>query len=357
MHFSAPEADASISTAPDPITLAAPKMIRVIATSIAVALLAGCAPDPGPRNHNLMIATATPGGTYYPVGVAIGTLITTRLGPRILASAINSAGSAENIQMLANGEAQMAILQGLYAARAYRGDGPYTGQLHSNLRSITTLWQNVEHFLLNRRHVRSGNVLDLRQLNAKFSIGKRGSGTEGSTLAILQVLGVVPIEDFFPEYLGYGQSAQAMMDNRIAGASIPAGTPVSAVTQAFAQLGVDDLAVLTFSDDQALAVAEAHGVWSPHVIPPGTYPGQNDSIRTIAQPNILACRSDVPDDVVYRITRALFDNRAYLAEVHQAANAVTPDRALVGLAIPLHPGALRYYQERGLPVPAKLVAH
>jgi TRAP transporter TAXI family solute receptor len=325
-------------------------------TAVLAVALISCAPDSG-RNgaHNLIIATATPGGTYYPVGVAIGTLVTARLSPDVTASAINSAGSGENIQMLANREAQMAIIQGIYAARAYHGQPPYADAPHTDLRAITTLWQNVEHFLLLRRYVRTGNILDLKTLNDRFSVGKRGSGTEGSTLAILEVMGVRPGTHFVPEYLGYGPSAQAMMDNRIAGASIPAGPPVSAVTQAFAQLGPERLAVLGFSDDQALAVSEAHRVWSRYVIPPGTYPGQTDSIRTIAQPNVLVCRADLPEDVVYRITRTLFDSRDDLAEVHQAAKALSLERALTGLAIPLHPGAARFFRERDLRIPSDLL--
>ena len=322
---------------------------------LVLAALSACTSGPGEHtSHNLIIATATPGGTYYPVGVAIGTLVSSRLSPDITASAMNSAGSGENIQMLANKEVQLAILQGLYAARAYHGLAPYEKEPHRNLRSITGLWQNVEHFLLLKRHAPTGNIQDLKELGARFSVGRRGSGTEGSTLAILEVIGVKQEAHYSPEYLGYGPSAQAMMDNRIAGASIPAGTPVSAVTQAFAQLGTKRLTVLTFSDDQVQAVARTHKVWSRHVIPPGTYPGQVDSIRTISQPNVLACRSDVPEDVVYRITKTIFENRDYLAEVHRAAEALSLDRALVGLAIPVHPGAARYYRERGLDIPSEL---
>ena len=139
------------------------------------------APQEGMQTQNLIVATATPGGTYYPVGVALSTTITQKLQPKIVVAAINSAGSAENIQMLVNREAHLAILQGLYGAMAYRGEGTYQGQAVSDLRSITLLWENVEHFLLRASDAKTGTVEDLRKLGRKYVIGKRGSGTEGAT--------------------------------------------------------------------------------------------------------------------------------------------------------------------------------
>ena len=134
------------------------------------------APQEGMQTQSLIIATATPGGTYYPVGVALSTTVTQKLQPKIVAAAINSAGSGENIQMLVNREAHLAILQGLYGAMAYRGEGTYQGQAVSELRSITLLWENVEHFLLRASDAKTGTVEDLRNLGRKYVIGKRGSG-------------------------------------------------------------------------------------------------------------------------------------------------------------------------------------
>ena len=144
------------------------------------------------------------------------------------------------------------------------------------------------------------------------------------------------------------------MDNRIAGASIPGGTPVSAVTQAFAQLGSERLAVLSFSEDQVLSIGKTHGVWTRHAIPPHTCPGQADTLFTISQPNFLACRADLPDDVVYSITRTIFENQSYLVDIHQAAAALSLEGALSGLAVPLHPGAVRFFEQRGLSIPSSL---
>jgi TRAP transporter TAXI family solute receptor len=253
-----------------------------------------------------------------------------------------------------NGEAQLAILQGLFGAMAYSGTGQYDAPI-TEIRSITMLWQNVEHFLIRSDAVKSGTVSDLKGLGAKFSIGKRGSGTEGSTRTILKALNIDPQSDFQPEYLGYSPSVQALMDGRISGASVAAGPPVAAATQAFAQMG-EGVRILEISDDQLASIRKAYPVWTRFEIPAGTYPGQASSIRTIAQPNFLACGADLPDDVVYKITRTIYENLDYLQNIHSATYAMKLDKAIEGLGVPLHPGALKYYREKEISIPDQLVA-
>lgn len=304
----------------------------------------------GEGTPSLIIATATPGGTYYPVGVAIGTLVTEKLQGKVAASAINSAGSGENIQMLVNNEAQLAILQGLYGAMAYSGTGNYNSPLRG-FRSITTLWQNVEHFVVARRYAKSGTLQDLKGLGAPFSVGKRGSGTEGSTRVIFGALGVLAGDHYTPEYLGYSPSAQAMMDGRISGASLAAGPPVAAVTQVFAQKGPEGVAILDITDEQLDLINKVYPVYTRTILPAGTYPGQTRDVRTIAQPNFLACRADLSEDVVYELTKTLYENLTYLQAIHKATLGMSLDSAIEGLSVPLHSGAARYYREKGLDIP------
>lgn len=325
------------------------KWIGIICAA-CIGLLTAC--DGTPLGTSLIIATATPGGTYYPVGVGIGTLVTEKLQPDIAASAINSAGSGENIQMMVNGEAQFGILQGLFGAMAYTGTGQYKEPV-KDIRSITMLWQNVEHFLVRSDAVRSGTIADLKGLGQRYSIGKRGSGTEGSTRTILDALSIDVEQDLQPEFLGYSPSVQALMDGRISGATVPAGPPVAAATQAYAQMG-EDVSLLEFTDDQLTAVRNAYAVWTRYVIEPGTYPGQDSPVQTIAQPNFLACRADLDTDVVYRITKTIYDNLPYLQNIHSSTKAMHIDRAIGGLAVPLHPGALKYYREQGIEIPPEL---
>lgn len=301
-------------------------------------------------DKNLILATATTGGTYYPVGVAIGTLISIKLAKdhKITATAINSAGSGENVEMLKNKEADMAILQALFGQEAYNGTGKYEGKPMKEMRAITMLWENVEHFALLNKYVKTGTMADLKNLGQKFSIGKRGSGTEGSGRAILAALGMDPEKEMTLEYLTYSPSASAMMDGRIVGANLPAGPPVAAVTQLYAQVGGKNVTVLDFSDEEMETLHKAYPIWTRYVIKGGTYPGQEKDIRTVAQPNFLACRPDIPEETVYLITKTIFENLSFLHNIHKATMAMTLKRATLGLPVPLHPGAEKYYKEQGI---------
>jgi TRAP transporter TAXI family solute receptor len=125
-------------------------------------------------------------------------------------------------------------------------------------------------------------------------------------------------------YLGYGPSADALQNGAIAGFNIPGGVPVGAVTRAFAALG-DGLTVLDFTDAQMARVNGDQELWTRYVIPAGTYPGQDKDIRTMAQPNFLAVHADVPEDVVYKITKTVYENLPFLRNIHKATAAMALD--------------------------------
>lgn len=331
------------------------RCLKLLVLALTATLLVSVQ-TPAQAAKSLIIATATTGGTYYPVGVAIGTLISIKLAPKdgITATAINSAGSAENVQMLKNRECDMAILQGLYGMEAFNGKGSYAGQPMKDMYGITMLWQNVEHFALLSKYAKTGTIMDLKGLNEKFSIGKRGSGTEGSGRVILGNLGIEPDKDFVTEYLGYNPSVDAMQDGRIVGANIPAGVPVSAITQMYAMLG-DKATVLDFTDEQMNKVNGDIELWTRFVIPPETYPGQKKVINTIAQPNLLVASSDLDEETVYKITKTIFENLPFLNNIHAATKAMSLEKAIAGMPMPLHPGAVKYFEEVGVKIPAKLM--
>jgi len=328
---------------------------RILIVLMAVSLVFCMQMRDAEAEESLIITTATTGGTYYPVGVALGTLISIKLAKEhgITATAINSAGSGENVQMLKNAEAQLGILQSLFGLNAYYGRGPYEGRAVKNFRSVTMLWENVEHFVMLSKLAESGTIMDLKGFDKKFSIGKRGSGTEGSGRAILSALGIDP-ESLNLEYLGYNPSAQAMMDGRIAAMNTPAGPPVAAVTQLFAQMGGDKVTVLEFTDEQLETLHSKYPIWNRYVVEAKTYPGQKEDIRTVSQPNFLAVHPDVSEETMYLVTKTIYENLPFLHNIHKATEAMSLDRAINGLPVPLHPGAYKYYREQGIEVPEDL---
>jgi hypothetical protein len=338
-----------------------PSFRKIVYAMVAVGLLSSTFSPISAQaadDKNYLLATASTGGTYYPVGVALSTLIKVKLQPKheIAMSAINSAGSGENIKLLRDNEVQFAILQGLYGYYAWNGTGPIKNEgPQKNLRSITMLWQNVEHYGVLKKFVKSGTVADLRAMKGEvMSMGKKNSGTLGSNTVILSNLGIDINKDYDLIHVGYGPSADALQNGQISGFGIPAGVPASAVTKAFANLG-DDMALLEFTDEQMKKADGNKNLWTRYVIPAETYPNQDKDINTIAQPNFLAARADLDEDTVYLITKTIYENLQFLNAIHGATKAMAEGKAIAGLPLPLHPGAARYYKEVGIQIPERLI--
>ncbi|MCL6416400.1 TAXI family TRAP transporter solute-binding subunit [Aestuariirhabdus sp. Z084] len=309
------------------------------------------------EKRSYILATASTGGTYYPVGVAIATLTKVKLEPKqkISMSAINSAGSGENVKLLRENEAQFAILQGLYGAWAWAGEGKLKSEgPQKNLRSVSMLWQNVEQFVVDKSMAKSGTIDDLKGFaGKKFSIGKKNSGTEGSGRQILGGLGI-DADGMDLAYMGYGPSADALQNGTVVGMNTPSGVPTSAVTRAYAAMG-DKITHLDFSDEQMKQANGNYQLWTRYEIPANTYPGQTKAVNTIAQPNFLAVRDDLPEQDVYLITKTIYENLGFLNGIHKATKAMAIEKAIAGLPVPLHPGAARYYKEVGIDIPAHLM--
>jgi len=296
----------------------------------------------------MVLATATTGGTYYPVGVALSTLWSLKLRNEkpaaIKVNPITSAGSGENINMLKGKEVEMAILQGLFGKMAWNGTDIYKGKPMKDLRSITLLWPNVEHFVIYQSKVNTGTITDIKGL--RFSIGRAGSGTERSGLTIMSGVGMGR-DDVKAEYLGYFESSKAMKDKRIAGANLCAGPPVAAVTDLFATPGMK-VQILEVTDAQLKAINKKTAYPGfRYIVPANTYPGQKNEIKTIAQPNFLGIGADVDPAIVYKLTKTIYENLPYLYAIHQATRFMKLELATSGLPCPLHPGALKYYREVG----------
>ena len=310
------------------------------------------------EERDYLLATASVGGTYYPVGVAIATLVKVKLQAehKIGMSAINSAGSEQNIGLLREDEAQFAILQGLYGHYAWSGTGPLQADgAQTGLRSISMLWQNVEQITVRSEFAKSGTVADLAAMKGKkMAMGKQNSGAIGSTRYLLDKLGIDIDSDFELVDLPYDASALALQEGRVQGMSTPGGTPTIAVSRAFAALG-DKITLLGFSDREMERADGGLGLWSRHEIEADTYPGQKAAIDTIAQPNFLAVRADIDEETVYLITKTMYENLPFLYAIHDATEVMDIGDAITGLPVPLHPGAARYYREVGIEIPEDLI--
>lgn len=333
------------------------RQLAMAATVCTGVLMAASAQAAEARNY--LLATASTGGTYYPVGVALSTLVKVKLQPKdkIGMSAINSAGSAENVKLLRENEVQFAILQGLYGYYAWNGKGPLAADgPQKDMRSVTMLWQNVEQFTILSEYAKTGTMSDMAGLKGQaVALGKKNSGTIGSNETILGNLGIDINADYKLVHGGYGPSGDALQNGQVTGIGTPAGVPTGAVTKVFASMG-DKVTLLGFTPEQAKQADGGLGLWTPFNITAGSYPGQTKDILTIAQPNFMAVRADVDEDVVYKMTKTFYENLPFLNAIHKATMAMNVKKAIAGLPMPLHPGAAKYYREVGIDIPASLIA-
>jgi hypothetical protein len=329
----------------------------IILLCLVAPFFAALAPRAAEREY--LLATASPGGTFYPVGVALATLVKVALQQPhgIALTAVTTAGSAENVRLLRGGELQFAILQGLVGsdARAGRGVFSHAGP-DGSLRSLTALWPNVEQFVIRSEFLDTGTIDDLLRIKGRrVVLGDVNSGTLASSQALLGNLGAEIEQDYDLVYLGYGPAADAMQSGDVAGIALPAGMPTKSLARLKAAMG-ESAVILGFTEDQARRADRGRQLWQPYRIPANTYPGQPRDIMSIAQPNFLAARADVGEEDVYLITRAIYENLALLQSMHDATEAISLENALSGLPMPLHPGAARYFMEKGLEIPSHLVA-
>ncbi|MEW5867263.1 MAG: TAXI family TRAP transporter solute-binding subunit [Bacillota bacterium] len=322
-------------------------LVAVIALMLVMSLVGNVA---AAKKVFIRIPTASMGGSFYPAGSVIASLLNDKLGAEgIVASAQESGGSTENINMMSKGEAEAAVLLASVVVAAYNGTGAYKDKPYKDLRMITVLWPNVVQMVVTEK---SGikTYQDLK--GKKVSVGQAGSGTEPNTIAALDGAGMT-YKDIVPEFLGFSQSADAIKDGRIVAAQLSGGIPHPSVLDLFAsRVGVR---LLSMTEDEIKRASELHPEFSGFTIEPGTYPGQDYAVRTIATTTGFGIRKDISEELVYKITKTIFENLDYIHKSYDALKYVSLQHALPGLAAPLHPGALRYYKEQGLKIPEKLI--
>jgi TRAP transporter TAXI family solute receptor len=301
-----------------------------------------------------ILGTATTGGTYHPVGVALSTLIKLKLLPSydIDLTAINTAGSLQNIDLLQGNDIQFGIVSALAGHDARTGSGQFAGSPpDETLRAITTLWLSTDHLLVRNESIETGTIEDFLDLRGRpVSLGREDSGTLLGNRMLMSALGVDIDSEFNLVELGYSDSAEALAEGTVDGISVSGGVPIAAVQDVFDRLG-DKVSVLEISDEQLGIIDRGRGLWQRVVIPSGTYSGQSRDIFTIGTPNVLAVREDVDDEIVYQITKTIFEELDYLHGLHGATRQISLDTAVNNLPLPIHAGAARYFEEKGVELP------
>lgn len=328
------------------------RTLRIALFILALAALASVHALAAPKTY-LAVVTGSTGGTYYPVGTIFATLWNNQLGASlgVQASAQSSGGTAENLNMLKQGEAEMAIAMTNLAWFSYSGTEMYQGKANPNLRMITGLWPDVTQYVV----AVSSKIDSIADLKGKrFCTGAVGSGTEYSSKAINRIIGGLSDKDYKAEHLGYFESSAAMQNGQLDGFNAEGGVPTSAVSEIFASATAVKL--LEFSDAEYKKLSAEVPFYVKYVILANTYKGQAKDINTIGVKCALIGTSKLSDELVYNLTKTIYENLAQVKSSHKALEYMTMQRSVEGLPpIPLHPGAVKFYQEKGIAIPANLL--
>lgn len=328
------------------------RTLRIALLILALAAFSSINVIAAPKTY-LAVVTGSTGGTYYPVGTILATLWNKELGAslNLQASAQSSGGTAENLNMLKQGEAELAIAMTNLAWFSYSGTEMYQGKANPNLRMITGLWPDVTQYVV-AVNSKINSIADLK--GRRFCTGAVGSGTEYSSKAINRIIGGLAEKDYRAEHLGYFESSAAMQNGQLDGFNAEGGVPTSAVSEIFASATAVKL--IEFSDADYKKLSAEVPFYVKYVIPANTYKGQTKDINTIGVKCALIGTSKLSDDVVYNITRLIYERLTELQGSHKALEYMTLARSIEGLPpIPLHPGAVKFYQEKGLTIPANML--
>lgn len=317
-------------------------MRRLLTTmALGLTLIAGGAQ----AQSTLSIATGGTGGVYYPIGGGLGEMIGRHIEGYTGVAEVTGA-SVENMGLVFRQDSDMALALADTVLQAYEGSGAFEDRQLDNLRAIGSVYPNAVQLVT----LADSDVESLSDLVGKrVSIGAPGSGTEVNVDTLLEANGI-STDDFSSQRLNFNETADALRDGDIDAGFWSVGPPTSSI---MSLANSRDIRVISLSEEEIANAMEAEPVFAPYEMPAGTYEGV-DEVNTIGTPNVLVINSAMDEELAYEITRVLFEHVEELRDIHSAADSTTIDFSLGATPIPLHEGALRYYEETGADIPDRL---
>ncbi len=309
--------------------------------TIIMALLAVTLNTAEAGSRYVTIGSGSVTGVYYPTAGAISKIVNKRKAEHgIRATVESTGGSAYNVNAMSIGELDMGVVQSDVGFRAYKGVGDFEGKPVSKLRSVFSLHPEPFHIVASKR---SGieNFADLK--GKRVNIGNPGSGQRSSAQALF---GVTPfgLDDMTVESLKASEAPDYLRDNRIDAFFYTVGVGSANIMDIASAHKVTLVAI----DDTIIGkLREGRPYFVTTDIPGGVYPGANDPVRTFAVKATLLTTTDAPEDIVYNVVKSVFENFDEFKNTHPALNNLTPEKSLEGMTAPFHPGALKYYKEKG----------
>ena len=317
-------------------------MKRLLVLGVIILLVFSLSSAWAQKTVRLSIATGGTGGVYYPLGGGMANIISKYI-PYTEATAEVTTASVDNCRLVGAGKAELALIMADTGWDAYQGRAQFKEKIP--LRTVAVLYPNNKHIVtLEGKGIEK--VTDLK--GKRVSTGAPGSGTEVMALRVIEAYGLDPTKDMTRDKLGVSESAGAMKDRKIDAFFWVGGLPTASVTDLGATPGIK--MKLIGHVDAIPKMRETYGpIYVKGGIPAKTYPGQTVDVPIAVVWNLLVCHENMKGDIAYDIVKTIFDRKPELIAVHgEAKHILLEPQEVGGSPIPFHPGAIRYFSEKGL---------
>jgi TRAP transporter TAXI family solute receptor len=313
-------------------------MIKAL-LALALALTAG----PAFAQTRLSIATGGTGGVYYPLGGGLANVLSKSLNPGVEATAEVTSASVDNVKLVGAGKADIAFVLADTAADGFNGVGKFKEKVP--VRAIAVLYANKSQWVTTE----GTGIQKMQDLKGRrISTGAPGSGTEVIALRILEAYGMNPDKDVTREKLSVAESVNALKDRKIDAFFWSGGVPTAAVTDLAATPGVK--IKLIDHADAVPALQKKYGqLYVKGTIPASSYPGQAKDASVADVWNLLIVNEKMDPKLVHDVVKTMFEKKDDLVAVHaEARNLDVSKQYEIGSPIPFHPGAEKYFAEKGV---------
>jgi TRAP transporter TAXI family solute receptor len=313
----------------------------LLTTAVSVAMVASSATAAFAAD-NLTLGTGGTTGTYYAIGGVMATVLNPVLENSQL-TVTSTGASKANIQMIDDGDADLAMVQNDVMYYAYTGTDLFESEgAYETFAAVAGFYDETVQIV-----TCDGSIQTVADLAGKsVSVGDAGSGVEFNAKQILAAYDL-SFDDIKVVNASFGDSAESLKDGKIDAAFVVAGAPTTAVVDLAT---VKDVHLVTLDADHIKKLQDEYSFYTETTIPAGTYKGVDEDATTVSVRATLVASTEIAEDVIYELTKALFENQASLAEGHAKFELLNLEDAVKGIDVPFHQGAAAYYAEQGIEV-------
>lgn len=294
---------------------------------------------------NYLFATGGVSGTYYPLGGIIAQIWNKKI-PDLNVTVQATGASVENIRLLGSKSAEVALSLNDVNHYGYNGLEVFKAknEKYTNFSAIGNVYPDVIQ-IISRKSGPIKTIADLK--GKKVAVGAPGSGAQVSARQILGLYGIdyQTRKDLHPVYLSPTESADQFKDNHLDACYFSQSTPNSAIQDINV---MNPIQFLEIDDAMCAKITKTYPFFEGFVISANTYQGQSKPVKTVAVWSSMLVRNDLPEDIVYQMTKIMYEENAAIAQGHSAGKYIKLENATGGISIPFHPGAIKYFKEKGI---------